>query len=52
MKDIESLYLDLLTNISHQIRPSIDPVRDYGICQCGFALRPRWRWLDPEDPIE
>ena len=52
MKDIESLYLDLLTNVSHQIRPSIDPVRFCGICQGGFALRPRWRGLDPEDPIE
>ena len=52
MKDIESMYLNILINTSHQIRPSIDPVRCCGICQSSFALRPWWRGLDPEDPIE
>ena len=52
MKDIKSLYLNILTNISHQVRPSIDLVRCCGICQSDFALRPWWRGLDPEDLIE
>ena len=52
MHDIESLYLNILTSISHQIRPSINPVRCCGICQSDFAWRPWWRGLDPENPIE
>ena len=52
MNDIESLYLNILTSISHQIRPSINPVRCCDICQSDFALRPWWRGLDPGDPIE
>ena len=52
MKDIESLYLNILTNISHHLRPRIDPVRCCGICQRDFALGPWWGGLYPEDPIE
>ena len=52
MKDIESLYLDILTNISHQVCPSTDTVRCCGICQSDFASGPWWGGLNSEDPIE
>lgn len=52
MKDVESLYLYILTNINHQFCPCVDMGRCCGICQSGFALGPWWGGLNAEDPIE